>query len=302
MDVPTPILLEVKNLSVERSAGLGERGIGLRRVSLSLESGEIIVLAGETGSGKSLLARLLLGAAGPQAKVLGGSIFFEGRDLLKIKPREFREVRRSGISMITGDGVGQWNPDRTVRQWLRDCVRMARRSGVRGGEKEWSDLFYSVGIVEPERILPMLMGDVSLLLSKRILLMRALLTRARLLVCDEATSDLDRIGEIQFLELLTRVREEHGLGILMTCGSLRGIDRYADRAAIFYEGGILEAGTAVDLLRRPRYAYTQEFRGCDPGISDLPRELPTISREAAREAETAIHEASSSLEDSVVAS
>lgn len=301
MDVPTPILLEVRNLSVEHSAGLDERGIGMRRVSLSLASGEIMVLVGETGSGKSLLARLLLGAAGPQAKVLGGSILFEGRDLLKIKPREFREVRRSGIAMITGDGAGQWNPDRTVRQWLRDCVRMARRSGVRGGEKVWSDLFYSVGIVEPERILLMLMGDLPPLLSKRILMLRALLTRARLLVCDEATSDLDRIGEIQFLELLTRVREEHGLGILMTSGSLRGIDRYADHAAIFYEGGILEAGTAADLLHHPRYAYTQEFRGCDPGISDFPRELPTISRGAAREAEEAIHEASSSLEDRVIA-
>jgi ABC-type glutathione transport system ATPase component len=297
MDAPSPILLEVKSLSVERSAGLGERGIGLRRVSLSLASGEIMVLAGETGSGKSLLARLIPGAAGPQTKVLGGSILFEGRDLLKLKPRELREIRRSGIAMVTGDGAGQWNPDRTVRQWLRDCIRMAKRSGVPGGEKGWSDFFYSVGIIEPERVLPMLMGDLSLNLAKRLLVMRALLSRARLLVCDDATSDLDRIAEIQFIELLTRVREEHGIGILMTSGSLRGIDRYADRAAIFYEGGILEAGTPSQLLNRPRYAYTREFRSCDPGISDLPRELPTISRKAAREAEEAIHEASSSLEE-----
>jgi len=290
-------LLEIKDLTVERPAGLGDRRIGLRRVSLSMERGEIIVLAGETGSGKSLLARLIAGAAGPQVKLLGGTIHFEGHDLLRTKRRDFAALRRGPLAMIAGDPAGQLNPDRTVRQWLRDFVRMAGRSVPFPREKEWNDSFYRVGIIEPERILPQAAGDLSPLMVKRLLVMRAIMAGARLIICDEATSGLDRIAATQFLELICQVREETETGILLTTGSLRGVERYADRVMVFFEGGILESGPPVRLLENPRFTYTREFRACDPRLGDLPRELPSISREAVREAEEAIHEAATSLGD-----
>ncbi len=83
---------------------------------------------------------------------------------------------------------------------------------------------------------------------------------------------------------------------LVSTGSLRGVERFANRVAVFFEGGILEEGTPVDLLTNPRFAYTREFRSCEPGLTDLPRDLPTISREAAREAEVHVHQTSSSLD------
>lgn len=292
-------LLEVRNVTVEIPAGLGERRIGLRRVSMAIRAGEIFVLAGETGSGKSLLARLIPGAAGPQVKRLGGAILFERRDLLTMKPRDLRKVRRESIAMVMGDAIGQLNPDRSVRFWLRDCIGLARRPGEPASEKAWSDYFYSAGIVEPEHILPIPMGELSPLLVKRLLVMKAIMSGARLLICDEATTGLDRIAEAQFIELLSRIRDEFGLSILMTMGSLRGIERFADQVAVFYEGGILETGPTRVVLETPRFAYTREFRACDPRLTDLPRELPTISREAAREAEEAIHETASSLDEAV---
>ena len=97
MESEDKTLLEVRNVTVERPAGLGERRIGLRRVSMTLRQGEILVLAGETGSGKSLLARLIVGAAGPQVKPLGGTILFEGRDLLRMRARDLQQVRRGSI-------------------------------------------------------------------------------------------------------------------------------------------------------------------------------------------------------------
>jgi ABC-type dipeptide/oligopeptide/nickel transport system ATPase component len=263
---------------------------------MTLRPGEIFVLAGETGSGKSLLARLIVGAAGPQVKPLGGAILFEGRDLLRMRARDLQQVRRSSISMVTGDSIAQVNPDGCVRQWLRDCLRLTRRPRELASEKAWSDYFHSVGIVEPEEILSKPMGELSSMLLKRLLVMKAIISRSRLLICDEATSGLDRIAEAQFIELLCQIRGEFGLSILMTLGSLRGVERFADQVAVFYEGGILEAGPARELLESPQFAYTREFRACEPRLSDLPRELPTISREAAREAEEAIHEASSSLD------
>ena len=301
MESEDTTLLEVKNVTVERPAGLGERRIGLRRVSMTLRSGEIVVLAGETGSGKSLLARLIVGAAGPQVKLIGGTILFEGEDLLRLKNRDLRQVRRGAISMVTGDAIGQLNPERSVRQWLRDCPRLARRSGEVASEKAWGDYFYSVGIIEPEPILPMPMGELTPMLVKRLLVMKAIISQSRLLICDEATTGLDRIAEAQFIELLSQVREEFGLSILMTLGSLRGVERFADQVVVFYEGGILESGPARSLLEAPRFNYTREFRACDPRLSDSPRELPTISRESAKEAEEAIHEASSSLDETITA-
>ena len=301
MESEDTTLLEVRKVTVERPSGLGERRIGLRRVSMTLRTGEIFVLAGETGSGKSLLARLIVGAAGPQVKVLGGTILFEGRDLLRMKNRDLRQVRSGAISMVTGDAVGQLNPERSVRQWLRDCLRLVRRPGGPLHEKEWADYFYSVGIVEPEHLLSIPMGELSPMQAKRLLVMKAIISQSRLLICEEATSGLDRIAETQFIELLSQVREEFGLSILMTLGSLRGVERFADQVAVFYEGGILESGAARALLASPRFAYTREFRACDPRLTDLPRELPTISREAVKEAEESIHEASSSLDGTVTA-
>jgi ABC-type glutathione transport system ATPase component len=295
MDPDHQPLLEIKDLTVERPAELGERRIGLRRVSLAMERGEIVVLAGENGSGRSLLARLVAGAAGPQMKLLGGTLHFEGRDLLRMKRRDFAALRRGPVAMIPGEPDGQLNPDRTVRQWLRDFGRMAGgRSGGFPGEKDWSDYFYRVGIIEPERILPRTPGDLSPLIVKRLLVMRAVMAGARLLICDEVTAGLDRIAASQFLELLCQVRQETEAGILLTTGSLRGVERFADRVAVFFEGGILEAGPPTRILENPRFAYTSEFRACDPRLSDLPRELPSISREAVREAEEAVHEAANS--------
>jgi ABC-type glutathione transport system ATPase component len=288
-------LLEIKDLTVERPAGLGDRRIGLRRVSLSVHPDEIIVLAGENGSGKSLLARLIAGVAGPQVKLLGGTIHFEGRNLLRMKRRDFAALRRGPVAMITGDSAGQLNPDRTVRQWLRDFVRMAGRSDGFPREKEWTDYFYRVGIIEPERILPLPAGGLSPLIVKRLLVMRSIMAGARLLICDEPSAGLDRIAATQFLELLCQVRGETKMGILLTTGSLRGVERYADRVVVFFEGGMLESGPPRRLLENPRFSYTREFRACDPRLGDLPRDLPLISREAVREAEEALHEASTSL-------
>ncbi len=287
-------LLDIKDLTVERPAGLGEQRLGLRRVSLTLSPGEIFVLTGESGSGKSLLLRLVAGAAGPRVKRLGGGLFLEGRDLLGLTTRQWRDLRRGPVAVISADPAAQFPPDRTVRQWLRDAIRMGGREAGARGEKEWSDYFYRVGLMEPEQILPRSPDDLSPLTVKRLLVMRAMMVGARLLLCDEAAAGLDDIDAARFLELLRRICEESGMGVLLGTGSPRGVERYADQVAILYDGAILESGPADRLLREPRFAYTREFRACVSRPGDPLRELPVIGREAVREAERAIHERFSS--------
>lgn len=294
METEAPPLLEVSGLTVERPDGLDERDIGLRKVSVDVKAGEIYVFAGEKGCGKSLLARFIAGAEGPRARVLNGSIRFEGREIIGMAPRDLRQLRSGAITLITADEYGPLNPDRTVRQWLKDCVRISGLTPGKGLGGIGSDCFYTVGIIEPERILPVPLGELSTMIIKRLHVMKAVMAGSRLLICDGATDGLDRIAEAQLIELLSQVRDEFGTAIILTTGRLRGVERYADRVAVFYEGGILESGPTRDLLENPRFAYTREFRACEPRLMDIPREISTISREATREAEDAIHQAVSS--------
>lgn len=284
-------LFAARDLTVEIPGALGERGIGLRRITLAVAPGEIVVLAGESGSGKSLLARLAAGTADPRMKILSGAIEFEGGSVLDKKRRRLLELRRGPVTVIAPLASAPPDPDRPVRQWLRECRRLAGKGG-----RLWGDCFFSAGLHEPEPLLRQRLGDLSPLTLKRLAVARALIVGSRFLISEDAGGDLDALGEGAFHELLGRVRDEFGIGALVSTGSLRGVERFANRVAVFFEGGILEEGTPVDLLTNPRFAYTREFRACEPGLTDLPRDLPTISREAAREAEAHVHQTSSSLD------
>lgn len=301
MEEETTALLEVVGLTVERPQEMGERGIGLRNVSFEVHEGEILVLAGETGSGRSLLGMLLVGLSGPGVKVLDGEMFFGGTDLLKLKSRDRRRLRRSEIAIIRRSAHEQFNPDRTVRKWLREVVKMAGRTRELDDEKGWSDFFYRVGIVEPERILPLRMHELPYLTIQRLMLLRALIGKAKLLICDDATANLDRIAEAQFIQLVSEIRVQEKIAVLMSMGSLRGVEQFADRVGVLYEGGLLEIGPAREIVSSPSFAYTKEFLVCLPRITHLPKALPTVSREAAREAEAAIHRQASPIDPSVAA-
>lgn len=288
-------ILEIDGLTIERSLGFGERGVCLRGVSLSVFEKEIIVLAGEAGSGKSVLSRLILGAVEPQTKILAGAVRFDGADLLSLRSGKRRELRRRELAFIGRKAEEAFNPDHTVHQSLREFCRLGGRHNRMIEEKDWSDIFYSVGIVEPERVLSRPIGSLSLLMVQKVALMRGLISGARLLICDDSTSGLDRIAEGQFYELLHQLREERGLTIVMATGNARGIGRFADRVFVFYEGGVLESGKAAEVLSQPRFLYSREFFASAPSLSDHPRELPGISRQAIQEAEEFINGSAQSV-------
>jgi ABC-type glutathione transport system ATPase component len=289
MDDRNPII-KVENVTVERPRELGERDLGLRNVSLDVYPKEVLVCAGESGSGKSLLTHLISGVMSPLDKVISGSIEFESEDILRLNRRKKLLLRRNRIGVLVKNAHSQLNPNQKVRQWLRESSRFARPKTDTSGETGWSDYFYAVGIVEPERILEMLSVDLSSLMLKRLIVMKALMSGASLLVCDEATSGLDRIAEAQFFELITSLRNDHGLSVVLAMNGIRGIKGVADRVAIFYEGGILECGAASQVLDQPNYLYSKEFRACSPRITHLPGALPMISREAIAEAEKVVHQ------------
>ncbi len=284
MSAALPPLLQAKDLTVEIAALPGERRIGLRRVSLSLASGEIVALAGESGGGPALLARLAAGIADPRAKVLSGALQFEGTSLLGKSRRHLLALRRGPIAVIASEASAPPDPDRTVQQWRRDLGRLAK-----GRLRDWDDCCFSVGLLEADLLLPRRLVDLSPLDRKRLGAVRALLLGSRLIVSEGADADLDPLAERAWLDLLSRLRDEFGIGMLVSTGTLRGVERCADRVAVFFEGGLLEEGPTDEILAAPRFAYTRELRACDPRLHGPPGGLPAIRPESLREAEAEIH-------------
>ncbi len=285
MDPQSPALVSVADLTVEISSPLRERRVGLRRVSLALAAGEIVTLAGETGSGNSLLAQIVGGHVDRRARRLSGSLSYEGKRATLRRGRLTPPPR--GHVATVGNGTDYpLPPDWTVGDWLGSLSRRSRTA-------DWRDAFHAAGFVESDELLEVSFGDLDPLSQARLGVARALLTGARLLVSEEVERELDPVGAATWRELLQRVRSEFGLAILHSALSLRGIEAFADRVLVFFEGSLLEGGDAAALALAPRYRYTREFLACEPRLFPPLAERPAgISREAVREAEEAVAQGS----------
>lgn len=278
-------LIEIDEFTVERSGGFDSRSLRLRQVSLSISEGDIWVFGGEAGSGKTLLCEYLAGVARRQTRVTGGQIRIDGKTS---RGKPFLQ-RSPMVSFIGREPEAAFNPHHSVEHSLREFSKLIGRSGRRGKDLDWNEEFYAVGIVEPERLLPRLISDLPLMMLQRLSLMRALMAQSRVIVCDEATCNLDRVAEGQFIDLISQIREERAVTFVLAMGSLRNAERFADHLAVFFEGGILEAGPASALISEPSFTYTKEFLATAPKLSHSPHELPVISREAIVEAEEKVH-------------
>lgn len=278
-------LVEVRDLTVEGSGEVDDRSIRLHRVSLAIKAGEIVVFGGEAGSGKSLLCEYLSGSVRRNRKVVSGYVRIAGLDA----------IRKRGAPLISlvyylgRDPAAAFNPHHTVEHSLREFTALLAKVSKSRRKVDWNEAFYAVGIVEPERVLRRVITELPLMLLQRLALMRALLSKAQVIVCDEATAGLDRIAESQFIDLVTQIRDEANVTFILGMGRLRNVERFADRIFVFFEGGILESGFPGALVTNPSCRYTAEFIAIAPRLTHLARPLPLISPEAIAEAEAIIH-------------
>lgn len=286
---PSTPVFEAVDLTVERFRGRGERHMGLRQISLRLESGGFLVLAGEEGAGISLLGRLLAAGSPPGVRVLGGRLELRGEDLLAHKRKRRREICRDEVSLVSADPRKTFDPLCTVRENLREFVRARRLGGDRLAEDRLNETFYQVGMVEPERVLEKRVRRLDTFTVARLALVRVLLAETKILVCDGLSGSLDLVGRDRWIELVAQLHSEQGWSVMMTRRDLRGVCRYADHLAVFYEGGILEQGSPEELLDRPRFDYTRALSGASLGLEEPRGPISVPSREALKEAEEAIH-------------
>jgi peptide/nickel transport system ATP-binding protein len=230
---------------------------------LALARGEIIGVAGESGSGKSMTALAILGLAHFAGARVSGSIALDGRELVGLPERELRKVRGRRIAMIMQSPRASLNPtlrlgqlfERTLR--LHDVPRGETRARMVEG-------FESV-LLDPV-LLTRYPHQISGGQAQRFAIALALALHADVLLADEPTSALDVTVQAEVIGLLRRVREERGTSMLFISHDLAVIGELADRVIVMRRGEIVEAGGARDVLQAPQAAYTQELVAAVPRI------------------------------------
>ncbi len=264
-------LLDVKDLSV----GFGGRE-AVRGISFAIGAGETLGLVGESGSGKSAASLAVLGLL-PETATVSGKVDFDGVDLLGLPRDAMRRRRGREIAMIFQEPMTALNPVMKVGEQIGEGVRAHHPRMTRGAVRaKVLEAMEEVGLPEVERRAGEYPHQFSGGQRQRILIAMAIVNRPRLLIADEPTTALDVTVQAQILELLNRLRREHGLAMLFISHDLAVVAQVADRVAVMRRGEIVEMGGVRDLFERPQHEYTQRLLASAPTMKTN-REQPLAS-------------------------
>ncbi len=289
-------LLEIKNLALDFFTG----DTSLRAVdgvSLTIETGEVVCLVGESGCGKSVtalsIARLV---PVPPARYVGGEILLNGRDVLKMSNAELCDIRGSVVSYVFQEPGASLNPVLRVGAQIKEALKLHRPltpslSSSDGGrvakpgegdsrgrtyDEEIIRLLKLVGIAAPESRTKDYPFQLSGGMQQRVMIGMALASEPKLLVADEPTTALDVTIQAQILDLLRDLKQRLGMAILLITHNLGIVGDMADRVAVMYAGQIVELAPARELLRRPLHPYTRALIASVPKLSGGAARLTAI--------------------------
>ena len=226
-------------------------------VDLEVARGEVVALIGESGSGKSVTMRTLLGLHPPRRTAVGGRVEVAGRDVLAMRGREIADFRGKVASMIFQEPLLALDPVYTVGAQIVESIRRhePETSGAQARARAL-ELFERVRIPSPARRLDAYPHEMSGGMRQRAMIALALACRPQLLLADEPTTALDATVQIQILLLLRELQRDLGLGIIFVTHDIGAAVEVADRIAVMYAGRIVEQGSARALIRAPRHPYT----------------------------------------------
>jgi oligopeptide/dipeptide ABC transporter ATP-binding protein len=228
------------------------------RVGFSIRAGETLALVGESGCGKSMTALAIMRLIPKPGRIEPGSrIRFEGRDLLSLSVPEMRGIRGARIGMIFQEPMTSLNPVTTVGDQVLEAIELHAGTSREAARARVIELFGLTGIPDPKRRLGAYPHQLSGGLKQRVMIAMAMAMRPRLLIADEPTTALDATIRAQILELLRDLSARTGTAVLLITHDLGVVNEVADRVAVMYAGQIVEEGTRLELLGRPRHPYTQ---------------------------------------------
>jgi len=265
-------LLEVSGLTVAIDTPSGPIH-PVRDVSLRVQPGETLAIVGESGSGKSLLGLSIIGLLPPVARATAGAVWVEGTELLRAPETELRRLRGSRMAMVFQDPLSSLNPVHRVGRQIAEALHAHHRLSAAAASKRVAALLNHVGIPDPAaRAFP---HELSGGMRQRAMIAIGIANNPRLLIADEPTTALDVTIQAQVLDLLAALKREGAMAMVFITHSLPLVAEIADTVAVMYAGEILEQGSAVAVLARPRHPYTAALlRSAPPEDGSLPDAVP----------------------------
>ena len=264
-------LLDIKNLSIGFTA-YGQTRQVLHNVNMHLEEGERVSLIGQSGSGKTVTMRTIIGTLPmPPGRLESGSIHYKGISLLDLNPQERNRLKGTGISIVLQDPLLSFNPVLTIRRQMDDIVRysdirLGRNRSKADRETHLIETLKKVRLEDGARVLesyPMMLSGG---MRQRVLIGMALLNKPKLLIADEPGTALDVTTQDEILALLNTLVTEEGLSLLLITHNLGVVRKMADRVYVMERGRIVETGSRSSIFDAPKHEYTQKLMAAVPPL------------------------------------
>ena len=293
-------LLDVRNL---RTQFFTQDGVvkAVNGISYTLDEGETLAIVGESGSGKSVGVMSLIRLIPiPPGKVVGGEVWFDGRDLLKLDDEEIRQVRGNRIAMIFQDPMTSLNPVLTIGRQISESLQLHMGMDKKQARTRSAELLSLVGIPGAANRLDDYPHQFSGGMRQRVMIAMGLSCNPQLLIADEPTTALDVTIQAQIVDLVKKLKDEIGMAIIWITHDLGVVAGMAERVIVMYAGYIVEEAEVRDLYSDPRHPYTvgllgslprldddrrsrlRSIEGLPPDLIDLPKGCPFYARCAFR--------------------
>ncbi|KNY04474.1 dipeptide ABC transporter ATP-binding protein [Microbacterium sp. GCS4] len=250
-------VLDVRGLTVTLNGDAGSTRV-VDDIDLSVRRGEVFALLGESGSGKSMTARAIMGLI-EDGEVAATTLRLGDADLLSLTPEQHRRLRGVTVSLVMQDALSALNPVLSIGDQIIDLLRAHRRIARRDARARAVELLTLVGIPSPEKRVHDYPHQFSGGQRQRILIAMAIALDPDLIIADEPTTALDVTVQAQILDLLLSLRDRLGMGILLITHDLGVVMEVADRVAVMRTGRIVESGSADEVLTAPQHPYTQQL-------------------------------------------
>ncbi|GLI20303.1 ABC transporter ATP-binding protein [Tepidanaerobacter syntrophicus] len=250
-------ILSVRNLVTHFFVRDGEIS-AVEGISLHVKKGETVAIVGESGCGKSVAALSMLRLIpSPPGKILAGSVFFEGKDILKMSSTQLRNIRGKGIALILQEPMSSLNPSWTIGRQIMEAVEL--NQGLKGKEarEKALEMLRLVRIPAPESRMENYPHELSGGMKQRVMIAIALACRPKVLIADEPTTSLDVTIQAQILELIKQLKTEIGMTLVLITHDLGVVAEMADRVSIMYAGQIMENADVFSIFHSPAHPYTK---------------------------------------------
>ena len=258
-------LLEVRALRTAFETPQGDV-YAVDGVSLSVAAGRTLGLVGESGCGKTMTALSVLRLMPPGARIAGGQILFDGRDLVGLPEREMRHVRGNAIAMVFQEPMSSLNPVFSVGDQIGEAVRLHQGLGRRAARQKAIEMLQLVEMPEPERRVDEYPHQLSGGMRQRVMIAMALSCHPRLLIADEPTTALDVTIQAQILDLLAGLQRRLDMAMMLVTHDLGIVAERTDDVAIMYAGRIVEHAPVQALFARPLHPYTRGLLNSIPKV------------------------------------